>query len=89
MDKLYFNQCLLICIICHSRKELETRVTLNGSAFQEAVLKEVTKEQQMHEYRIKELQEKNNMLNQNYMDLENEFRVALTIEAKRFTEVRY
>ncbi|XP_061458314.1 leucine-rich repeat and coiled-coil domain-containing protein 1 isoform X2 [Rhineura floridana] len=70
------------------RKELETKVTLNGSEFQEALSKEVAREQQRHEYHIKELQGKNHQLNQNYKDLEDEFRIALTIEAKRFTEVK-
>uniref|UniRef100_A0A8D0C0R4 Leucine-rich repeat and coiled-coil domain-containing protein 1 n=1 Tax=Salvator merianae TaxID=96440 RepID=A0A8D0C0R4_SALMN len=70
------------------RKELEARVILNGSEFQEALSKEVAREQQKHEHRIKELQEKVQVLNQNYKDLEDEFRIALTIEAKRFTEVK-
>ncbi|KAH0617601.1 hypothetical protein JD844_016022 [Phrynosoma platyrhinos] len=70
------------------RKELETRVKLNSSEFQEALSKEVAREQQRHEHHIKELQEKIHQLNQNYKDLEDEFRIALTIEAKRFTEVK-
>ncbi|KAM3841718.1 leucine-rich repeat and coiled-coil domain-containing protein 1 [Vipera latastei] len=70
------------------RKELETRVTLNGSEFQEALSKEVAREEQKHKNHIKELQEKLHLLNQKYKDLEDEFRVALTIEAKRFSEVK-
>ncbi|XP_067409636.1 leucine-rich repeat and coiled-coil domain-containing protein 1 isoform X2 [Emydura macquarii macquarii] len=70
------------------RSELETRVALNGSEFQEALSKEIAKEEQRHEERIKEFQEKINMLNQQYMELENEFRIALTIEAKRYKEVK-
>ncbi|XP_015744327.1 leucine-rich repeat and coiled-coil domain-containing protein 1 [Python bivittatus] len=70
------------------RKELETRVTLNGSEFQEALSKEVAREGQRHKDHIKELQEKLHLLNQKYKDLEDEFRVALTIEAKRFSEVK-
>ncbi|XP_050796638.1 leucine-rich repeat and coiled-coil domain-containing protein 1 isoform X1 [Gopherus flavomarginatus] len=70
------------------RRELETRVALNGSEFQDALSKEIAKEQQRHEERIKEYQEKISMLNQQYMELENEFRIALTIEAKRFKEVK-
>ncbi|XP_044280272.1 leucine-rich repeat and coiled-coil domain-containing protein 1 isoform X3 [Varanus komodoensis] len=68
------------------RKALETRVTLNGSEFQEALSKEISREQQNHEHHVKELQEKIHLLNQNYKELEDEFRIALTIEAKRFTE---
>jgi len=71
-----------------SRKELETRVALHGPEFQAAVSKEVAKEEQRHEQRVKEFQEKINMLNQKYTELEDEFRLALTIEAKRFKEVR-
>ncbi|XP_044280271.1 leucine-rich repeat and coiled-coil domain-containing protein 1 isoform X2 [Varanus komodoensis] len=70
------------------RKALETRVTLNGSEFQEALSKEISREQQNHEHHVKELQEKIHLLNQNYKELEDEFRIALTIEAKRFTEVK-
>ncbi|XP_077666198.1 leucine-rich repeat and coiled-coil domain-containing protein 1 isoform X2 [Eretmochelys imbricata] len=68
------------------RRELETRVALNGSEFQDALSKEIAKEQQRHEERVREFQEKISMLNQQYMELENEFRIALTIEAKRFKE---
>uniref|UniRef100_A0A8C3SAY0 Leucine-rich repeat and coiled-coil domain-containing protein 1 n=1 Tax=Chelydra serpentina TaxID=8475 RepID=A0A8C3SAY0_CHESE len=70
------------------RRELETRVALNGSEFQDALSKEIAKEQLRHEERVKEFQEKISMLNQQYMELENEFRIALTIEAKRFKEVK-
>ncbi|XP_073186774.1 leucine-rich repeat and coiled-coil domain-containing protein 1 isoform X2 [Lepidochelys kempii] len=70
------------------RRELETRVALNGSEFQDALSKEIAKEQQRHEERVREFQEKISMLNQQYMELENEFRIALTIEAKRFKEVK-
>ncbi|XP_015280956.1 PREDICTED: leucine-rich repeat and coiled-coil domain-containing protein 1 [Gekko japonicus] len=70
------------------RKELEARVSLNGSEFQAALAKEVAKEQQRHEHHIKELEGKINLLRKNYKDLEDEFRIALTIEAKRFAEVK-
>uniref|UniRef100_A0A4X2LI19 Leucine-rich repeat and coiled-coil domain-containing protein 1 n=1 Tax=Vombatus ursinus TaxID=29139 RepID=A0A4X2LI19_VOMUR len=70
------------------RKELETRVTLNGSDFQDALAKEIGKEEKRHEERVKEFQERINILNQRYLELEDEFRMALTIEAKRFKEVK-
>ncbi|XP_074997680.1 leucine-rich repeat and coiled-coil domain-containing protein 1 [Calonectris borealis] len=79
---------LLILREQEQRKELETRVALNGPEFQDALSKEVAKEQQRHEQRIKEFQEKVNMLNQKYKELEDEFRLALTVEAKRFQEVK-
>lgn len=75
-------------MFCNFRKELEARVALNGPEFQDALAKEVAKEQQRHEQRVKELQETINMLNQKYKELEDEFRLALTIEGKRFREVR-
>ncbi|XP_044521747.1 leucine-rich repeat and coiled-coil domain-containing protein 1 [Gracilinanus agilis] len=70
------------------RKELETRVTLNGPDFQDALAKEIAKEEKRHEERVKEFQERINILNQQYLELEDEFRMALTIEAKRFKEVK-
>lgn len=70
------------------RKEFGTRVALNGPEFQEALSKEVAKEGQRHEQHVRELQEKINMSNQKYRELEDEFRLALTIEGKRFEEVR-
>ncbi|NXI70831.1 LRCC1 protein, partial [Anseranas semipalmata] len=79
---------LLILREQEQRKELETRVALHGPEFQDALSKEVAKEEQRHEQRVKEFQEKINMLNQNYTELEDEFRLALTVEAKRFKEVK-
>lgn len=79
---------LLILREREQRKELETRVALHGPEFQAAVSKEVAKEEQRHEQRVKDFQEKINMLNQKYTELEDEFRLALTIEAKRFKEVQ-
>lgn len=70
------------------RKELGTRVALNGPEFQDALSKEVAKEKQRHEQHVRELQEKINVSNQKYRELEDEFCLGLTIEAKRFQEVR-
>lgn len=70
------------------RKELETRIALNGPEFQDALSKAVAKEEQRHEQHVKEYQEKINTLNQKYKELEDEFRLALIIEGKRFKEVR-
>ncbi|XP_072267083.1 leucine-rich repeat and coiled-coil domain-containing protein 1 isoform X3 [Pyxicephalus adspersus] len=70
------------------RKELETRVPLNGPEFHEAVAKELSKEEDRHIQQIKAFQEKINVLSQQYVDLEDEFRAALVIEAGRFKEVK-
>lgn len=48
----------------------------------------MAKEEQRHEQHVREFQEKINVSNQKYRELEDEFRLALTIEAKRFKEVR-
>ncbi|XP_042726058.1 leucine-rich repeat and coiled-coil domain-containing protein 1 isoform X1 [Lagopus leucura] len=79
---------LLILREREQRKELETRVALHGPEFQAAVSKEVAKEEQRHEQRVKDFEEKINTLNQKYTELEDEFRLALRIEAKRFKEVQ-
>ncbi|XP_049637973.1 leucine-rich repeat and coiled-coil domain-containing protein 1 [Suncus etruscus] len=70
------------------RKELETRQLYSDVEFQEAVAKEVAKEERKHEQDIKNYEEKIETLNQQYLDLENEFRIALTVEAKRFKDVK-
>ncbi|NXD21945.1 LRCC1 protein, partial [Spelaeornis formosus] len=79
---------LLVLREQEQRKELGTRVALNGPEFQDALLKQVAKEEQRHEQHVRELQEKINMSNQKYRELEDEFHLALTIEAKRFKEVK-
>lgn len=70
------------------RKELETREFISDAEFQDALAKEIAKEQRKHEQDIKEYQEKVDLLNQQYMELENEFRIALTLEARRFKNVK-
>ncbi|NWV31685.1 LRCC1 protein, partial [Grantiella picta] len=79
---------LLVIREQEQRKELENRVALNGPEFQDALSKEVAKEEQRHEQHVREFQEKINMSKQKYRELEDEFRLALTIEAKRFKEVK-
>ncbi|KAF3822583.1 hypothetical protein GH733_007957, partial [Mirounga leonina] len=64
------------------------RTSLHQEKEQEALAKEVAKEERKHEQDIKEYQEKIDILNQRYMDLENEFRIALTVEARRFKDVK-
>ena len=59
-------------------KNVELALTISG----------IAKEERKHEQVIKEYQDKIDALNQHYMDLENEFRIALTVEARRFKDVR-
>ncbi|XP_078396797.1 leucine-rich repeat and coiled-coil domain-containing protein 1 isoform X2 [Cetorhinus maximus] len=70
------------------RKEIESRVTLSGPEFHAALSREVAKEEERHAQQLKGYQEKNDLLNQQYITLEDEFRMALTIEANRFKEVK-
>ncbi|XP_033616234.1 leucine-rich repeat and coiled-coil domain-containing protein 1 isoform X5 [Fukomys damarensis] len=70
------------------RKELETREFFSDAEFQDALAKEIAKEERKHEQDIKEYQEKIDVLNQQYLDLEHEFRIALTVEARRFKDVK-
>ncbi|XP_021571803.1 leucine-rich repeat and coiled-coil domain-containing protein 1 isoform X2 [Carlito syrichta] len=70
------------------RKELETREFFSDAEFRDALAKEIAKEERKHEQVVKEYQEKVGVLSQQYMDLENEFRFALTIEARRFQDVK-
>ncbi|XP_048384912.1 leucine-rich repeat and coiled-coil domain-containing protein 1 [Stegostoma tigrinum] len=70
------------------RKEVESRVTLTGPEFQAALSREVAKEEEKYAQRLKRYQEKIDLLNQQYVSLEDEFRMALTIEANRFKEVK-
>lgn len=70
------------------RKEIETREFFNDAEFQDALTKRLSKEERKHEQEVKEYQEKINILNQQYLDLENEFRIALTVEARRFKDVQ-
>ncbi|NWV65446.1 LRCC1 protein, partial [Malurus elegans] len=79
---------LLVLKEREQRKELENRVALNGPEFQDALSKQVAKEEQRHEQHVRELQEKINLSKQKYRELEDEFRLALTVEAKRFKEVK-
>ncbi|XP_050017721.1 leucine-rich repeat and coiled-coil domain-containing protein 1 isoform X3 [Alexandromys fortis] len=70
------------------RKEIETREFFSDAEFQDALAKEMSKEERKHEQEVKEYQEKIDILNQQYLDLENEFRIALTVEARRFKDVQ-
>lgn len=69
------------------RKQLELRLQPGGADFQQAVSKEVAAVEQRHQQREAELQEKLAEGRKLYAALEDEFRMALTIEANRFSEV--
>ncbi|XP_031232215.1 leucine-rich repeat and coiled-coil domain-containing protein 1 isoform X3 [Mastomys coucha] len=69
-------------------QEIETQKFFTDAEFRDALAKQLCKEERKHEQEVKEYQEKIDILNQQYLDLENEFRIALTVEARRFKDVR-
>lgn len=69
------------------RKQLELRLQPGGADFHDAVVKEVASVEERHSHREAELQEKLAEGRKQYTALEDEFRMALTIEAARFSEV--
>ncbi|XP_068557799.1 leucine-rich repeat and coiled-coil domain-containing protein 1 [Cebidichthys violaceus] len=70
------------------RKQLDLRLQPGGADFREAVAKEVASVEQRHGHKEAELQEKLAEGRKQYAALEDEFRMALTIEAARFSEVK-
>ncbi|CAJ1072712.1 leucine-rich repeat and coiled-coil domain-containing protein 1 [Xyrichtys novacula] len=87
-DKLQQLHELLACREQEHRKQLELRLQPGGADFCEAVAKEVASVEQRHTHREAELQEKLAEGRKQYAALEDEFRMALTIEAARFSEVK-
>ncbi|KAM4552463.1 leucine-rich repeat and coiled-coil domain-containing protein 1 [Odontesthes bonariensis] len=87
-DKLQQLHELLASREQEHRKQLELRLQPGGADFCEAVAKEVSSVEQRHSQREAELQEKLSEGRKQYAALEDEFRMALTIEAARFSEVK-
>ncbi|KAI1901345.1 hypothetical protein AGOR_G00033380 [Albula goreensis] len=85
-DKLQQLQELLV-----SREQVHrswNRGWSQGAEFREALGREVAAVEERHAQQRAELQEKMAATQKQYADLEDEFRLALTIEATRFAEVR-
>lgn len=70
------------------RKELAARLLPGGTEFKEAVAKEVVVLEQTFAQKQTDLEQKISDARRQYAALEDEFRMALTIEAKRFSEVK-
>ncbi|XP_050979845.1 leucine-rich repeat and coiled-coil domain-containing protein 1 isoform X2 [Labeo rohita] len=70
------------------RKELAVRLLPGGTEFKEAVAKEVVAIEQRFAQKQTDLEQKVSDARRQYAALEDEFRMALTIEAKRFSEVK-
>uniref|UniRef100_A0AAQ5YRP5 Leucine-rich repeat and coiled-coil domain-containing protein 1 n=1 Tax=Amphiprion ocellaris TaxID=80972 RepID=A0AAQ5YRP5_AMPOC len=85
-DKLQQLHELLASREQEHRKQLELRLQPGGADFREAVAKEVASVEQRYNYKEVELQEKLAEGRKQYAALEDEFRMALTIEAARFSE---
>ncbi|XP_062849049.1 leucine-rich repeat and coiled-coil domain-containing protein 1 [Trichomycterus rosablanca] len=87
-DKLQQLQELLTSREEAHRKELASRLLPGSHEFREAVTKEVELVEQRHAQRLAEMEQKLADAKHQYAALEDEFRMALTIEAKRFSEVK-
>ncbi|XP_041805176.1 leucine-rich repeat and coiled-coil domain-containing protein 1 [Chelmon rostratus] len=87
-DKLQQLHELLASREQEHRKQLDLRLQPGGADFREAVAKEVASVEQRHAHREVEVQEKLAEGRKQYAALEDEFRMALTIEAARFSEVK-
>lgn len=85
-DYLFILYTQFHVIFC-PRRQLELRLQPGGADFREAVAKEVAAVEQIHSRKEVELQEKLSEGRNQYAALEDEFRMALTIEAARFSEV--
>ncbi|XP_061695152.1 leucine-rich repeat and coiled-coil domain-containing protein 1 isoform X2 [Syngnathoides biaculeatus] len=79
---------LLACREQEHRKQLDSRLQPGGTEFLAAVAREVASERQGHAQRESELKDKVEEGKKAYVALEDEFRMALTIEAARFSEVK-
>ncbi|XP_038573567.1 leucine-rich repeat and coiled-coil domain-containing protein 1 [Micropterus salmoides] len=87
-DKLQHLHELLASREQEHRKQLDLRLQPGGEDFRQAVAKEVASVEQRHSQREVELQEKLTEGRKQYAALEDEFRMALTIEAARFSELK-
>ncbi|GAA6108442.1 leucine-rich repeat and coiled-coil domain-containing protein 1 isoform X2 [Tachysurus ichikawai] len=87
-DKLQQLQELLTAREEAHRKELASRLIPGSAEFRDAVSKEVEAVEQRHSQRHREVEQKLVDAQHQYATLEDEFRMALTIEANRFSEVK-
>ncbi|XP_034039212.1 leucine-rich repeat and coiled-coil domain-containing protein 1 [Thalassophryne amazonica] len=87
-DKLQQLHELLASREQQHRKELEMRLLPGGAEFREAVAKEASAVEEKHAHIEAELQERLAEGKKQYAALEDEFRMALTIEAARFSQVK-
>ncbi|XP_076470668.1 leucine-rich repeat and coiled-coil domain-containing protein 1-like [Babylonia areolata] len=72
----------------HHKQELSERYRLDSKELQEVLQKEVHTVESRHQHQLNNCQEKIDTLTSQYSELEDEFRLALQIEANRFKEVQ-
>ncbi|XP_070576170.1 leucine-rich repeat and coiled-coil domain-containing protein 1-like [Ptychodera flava] len=87
-DKIQQLQELLAIREQEHRESQQNRYSLDSKEIQDVMIKAVEKEKERHEVDVKLYQERINVLTKQYEDLEDEFRMALQIEANRFREVQ-
>ncbi|KAI5104052.1 leucine-rich repeat and coiled-coil domain-containing protein 1, partial [Silurus meridionalis] len=87
-DKVQQLQELLTTREEAHRKEISSRLIPGSGEFREAVAKEVAAVEQRHTQRHSEMEQRLIDARKQYASLEDEFRMALTIEANRFSEVK-
>ncbi|XP_050399126.1 leucine-rich repeat and coiled-coil domain-containing protein 1 isoform X2 [Patella vulgata] len=70
------------------REELKKRYTLDSPQLQSVIEKEIKQIEKEYKTEVKTQQEKIDVLGRQYTELEDEFRMALQIEASRFQQVQ-
>ncbi|XP_056008134.1 leucine-rich repeat and coiled-coil domain-containing protein 1-like [Ostrea edulis] len=71
------------------REELNKRYSLDSKELQEVISEQVKKAEKNYNMEVKSQNEKVDLLSKQYSDLEDEFRMALQIEANRFKELEH
>ncbi|KAK3603812.1 hypothetical protein CHS0354_042814 [Potamilus streckersoni] len=81
-------QALLVNREQEHREDLQKRYTLDSKELQEVIHTEVKRIEKEHNQELKVQQAKVDELSKRYSELEDEFRMALQIEANRFKELQ-
>ncbi|XP_078490148.1 leucine-rich repeat and coiled-coil domain-containing protein 1 [Ciona intestinalis] len=69
------------------RKAMSNKISIDSAEFQHIVAQRVAQDEEKHQINMERMDEKMRTLQQEYFQLENEFREALHIEADRYNEV--
>lgn len=71
------------------REEMKKRYSLDSRELQEVIAEQVKKAEKNYSMEVKSQNDKVDLLSKQYSDLEDEFRMALQIEANRFKELQH